>query len=389
MLTNFSNGFLKFIGRLSIAGVVVLSGLHFGSAFFVSNISRETEIRPVKNLSEQVKNHPVRDMILSFQGEERIIPVSIVENFFEPYIRNYSKTEDVRISPKEVSNYLESIAPFTNIQQIDAKFTIVNGRAEEFRPSTTGLKLNIEESVSRIMSSLANNSYHAELSIDIIEPDITLDKINELGITTLIGRGESDFRDSPASRVHNIEVGSAKYNGEIIKPGEEFSFNSILGEVDEKNGYQSELVIKGGKLVYEYGGGLCQVSTTVFRAAIMAGLPIVERRPHSFPVRYYDPQGYDATIYPGVVDFKFKNDTPNHILVQSRIEGTKLFFDIYGPDDGRKVVLEGPFQYDQKTNGSMKAYFTRKVSYDNGATEEKRFDSSYGAPAPLEKNPLE
>jgi vancomycin resistance protein YoaR len=223
----------------------------------------------------------------------------------------------------------------------------------------------------------------------LTEPDITLDRINKLGITTLIGHGESDFKGSPSSRVHNIKVGSAKYNGTVVKPGEEFSFNDILGEVDDKNGYQPELVIKGGKLIYEYGGGLCQVSTTLFRSAIMAGLPILERKPHSFPVKYYDPQGYDATIYPGVVDLKFRNDTLNHILIQSRIENTKLIFDIYGSGDGREVFLDGPYQYDQRKNGSMKAYFVRKITYADGSTKEKRFDSNYGASAPLERNPLE
>ena len=163
----------------------------------------------------------------------------------------------------------------------------------------------------------------------------------------------------------------------------------MLGEVNEQNGFESELVIKSGKLVRESGGGLCQVSTTLFRSAVMAGLPITERRPHSFPVRYYNPQGYDATIYPGVVDLKFKNDTSNHILIQSRVEGVKLIFDIYGPDDGRKVVMEGPFQYDQKANGAMKAYFVRKTTLADGIVKEERFDSNYGAPVPLEKNPLE
>lgn len=377
------------MGRLSLAGFIVLGGFHFGSAFFIADTSDQTETLSVKNLSEQIKENPVRDMVLYIQGEEKVIPASTVKSFFESYTRNYSEKEDIRVSPKEVGSYLESIALSVNTQPINAKFTVIDDRAEEFMPSANGLILDIERSKSIITSSLANNSYNAELPVDIVEPAITLDKVNELGITTLIGRGESDFGGSPASRIHNIRVGSAKYNGTILKPNEEFSFNSILGEVDESSGYQSELVIKKGKLVYEYGGGLCQVSTTLFRSAIMAGLPILERKPHSFPVRYYDPQGYDATIYPGVVDLKFKNNTPNHILIQSRIEGTKLIFDIYGPNDDRKIALEGPFQYDQKTNGSMKAYFVRKTTFADDSVKEERFDSKYGAPAPLERNPLE
>ena len=86
---------------------------------------------------------------------------------------------------------------------------------------------------------------------------------------------------------------------------------------------------------------------------------------------------------------RFKNDTSNHILIQSRVENTKLIFDIYGPDDGRKVALDGPFQYEQKANGSMKAYFVRKITFADGSVKEEKFDSTYGAPAPLERNPLE
>ena len=154
-------------------------------------------------------------------------------------------------------------------------------------------------------------------------------------------------------------------------------------------GYQPELVIKGGQTIPEYGGGLCQLSTTVFRAAILAGLPITERRPHSFPVKYYNPQGFDATIYPGVTDLKFINDTGKHILLQTRIDGTQLIVEFYGSNDGRQVAMDGPYQYDQKANGSMKAYFIRTISYPNGEKKEERFNSNYQPPFAQARNPLE
>lgn len=388
-MSSFSKGFFVFLSRLLIAGIIVLGGFHFGSAFYISDISTEPEKVKIKNLSEEMGNRPVQNLEIFIQDNKKVIPQGTVRSWFETYTRNYSDKEDVRISPGKVEKYLDSIAPSVNIQPINAKFILVNDKAEEFAPSEYGRRLDIDVSKKFIINAVINGEKKVSLPVELVEPAITLDRVNKLGITTLIGRGESDFKGSPSSRVHNIKVGSAKYNGTILKPGETFSFNSLLGEVDERGGYQSELVIKKGKLVYEYGGGLCQVSTTLFRAAIMAGLPILERKPHSFPVRYYDPQGFDATVYPGVVDLKFKNDTSNHILIQSRIESTKLTFDIYGPDDGRKVVLEGPLQHDQKPNGSMKAHFTRKIILADGSEKEERFDSIYGAPAPLERNPLE
>ena len=187
-------------------------------------------------------------------------------------------------------------------------------------------------------------------------------------------------------------MATSRLNGVLVAPGEEFSFNKALGDVSAGTGYQQAYVIKGGRTVLGDGGGVCQVSTTLFRALLNAGLPITERRAHSYRVGYYEqgfPPGLDATVYYPTTDLKFKNDTSNHILIQSRVEGVKLIFDIYGPDDGRKVVMEGPFQYDQKANGAMKAYFVRKTTLADGIVKEERFDSNYGAPVPLEKNPLE
>jgi vancomycin resistance protein YoaR len=389
LLAFLSKNFLMFMGRLSLAGIIVLGGFHLGSAFYVSGIAGEFEKVAVKSLAEEADTLSAGGLDIYIQEEKMAISPKMVKNWLEPYLRSYSDKEDVRISPEKMGEYLTSIALSVNIQPVNAKFILIDGRAKEFIPSEYGRSLDINASKELVLNAIIRGAKEVNLPVNLVEPAITLEKVNELGITTLIGRGESDFKGSTSSRIHNIRLGSAKFNGAIVKPDETFSFNSILGEVDENNGYQSELVIKKGKLVYEYGGGLCQVSTTLFRSAIMAGLPIVERRPHSFPVRYYDPQGFDATIYPGVVDLKFKNDTPNHILIQSRIEDSKLVFDIYGPDDGRKVVLDGPYQYDQKSNGAMRARFTRKITFADGSAKEERFDSSYGAPAPLERNPLE
>lgn len=394
---SFSKNFLILVSRLSITGVIVLGGFYFGSALNLAGITRETEKMPVKNLADKISESPVGKLELNIRPDKnsysdeikKTITPEIINNWLEPYQRNYSGKEDVRVSTEKIRAYLISLASSINTQPVNAKFVIVGGKVEEFAPSEYGRNLDIDASEALIRNAVINGAEGINLPLETVEPAITMEKANKLGITTLIGHGESDFSGSSLARAHNIKIGSVKYNGVIIKPGEDFSFNSILGKVDEQNGFESELVIKGGKLVKEAGGGLCQVSTTLFRSAIMAGLPILERRPHSFPVRYYNPQGFDATVYPGVADLKFKNDTLNHILIQSRIADTKLTFDIYGPDNGRKIALDGPHQYDQKSNGSMKAYFVRKITLSDGSSKEERFDSNYGAPLPLEKNPLE
>ena len=152
------------------------------------------------------------------------------------------------------------------------------------------------------------------------------------------------------------------------------------------------MVIKKDKTVPEYGGGLCQVSTTAFRAAINTGLEITRRTAHAFPVVYYDPQGFDATIYPPWPDLRFINNTPSYVLVQTKINDYDLIFEFYGTNDGRKIEIDGPLQYDIKEDGSMKAKLFQKV-YDkkNNLIIDKTFYSDYKSPDlyPIEKNPLE
>jgi len=371
--------------RLLIAGIIIFSGLYFGFSFQTNPTTPKVGVRNVSaNISSAIKDGLdvyVGDEVAELSGEE-------IKSWTETYIRDYSGQKDTRINNDKVREYVNSFAPRVNIDPIDAKFEMNDDKVSAFQASTAGRRLNTDKSVSILMEQIRSAQNSATLVVENIEPELTLEKVNRLGINTLLGQGESDFSGSSSARIHNIEVGMAKFNGLLIKPGEEFSFNDILGEVDDKSGYQSELVIKSGKLVREYGGGICQVSTTLFRSAIYAGLPIIERRPHSFPVRYYAPQGFDSTIYPGVTDLKFVNDTPSHILVQSKMNGKKLAFEIYGSGDGRMVSVDGPYQYDQKKSGAMKAYFTRTISKNREMTEQ-RFDSVYSAPPPLEKNPLE
>ncbi|MBU3922810.1 VanW family protein [Patescibacteria group bacterium] len=295
---------------------------------------------------------------------------------------------DAKLDQEKIKNYLITLSPLINKEPIDAKLTIRDGKVVEFALSQKGIILDLKDNIE-IISKLEKQ---IELKINEAKPKITTDSINNLGITSLLAIGKSNFAGSPESRIHNIRIGTAKFDGYLIKPDEEFSFNEILGEVGEEQGYKAELVIKKDKTIPEYGGGLCQVSTTMFRAAVNAGLEITRRYPHSFAVKYYNPQGFDATIYPPFPDLRFINNTPNHILIQVKIEEYKLMFEFYGTSDNRIVQIDGPYQYDIKEDGSMKATLTQKV-YDknNNIIIDKIFNSTYKSPDlyPIEKNPLE
>lgn len=377
------------IYRLTMTGIIILIGFNFGSWFYLYSVSKFNPKTPLRTFASILNSSIQKDLELNIGNNKIAVKSSELKSWTEPYTRAYSGKEDVRFSSK-FNDFLIHLAVTTNIEPVDAKFEFgEDSKVAVFRQAIQGKKFNISKSATEIINALKENKSSVRLVIDAVEPDITLDKVNDLGIKSLLAVGESDFSGSHNARIHNIKVGTTKFNGSIIKPGEEFSFNNILGEVDEKTGYLPELVIKGGKTIPEFGGGLCQLSTTVFRAAILAGLPILERRPHSFPVKYYNPQGFDATIYPGVSDLKFINDTKGHILLQTKVEGTKLFVEFYGTSDGRQVSMDGPHQYDQKTNGAMKAYFVRTITRTNGDKKDDRFDSNYKPPFAQARNPLE
>lgn len=288
-------------------------------------------------------------------------------------------------NPEAVYQWVGEIAKKTESQPKNPELQIVKGRATHFVPPVTGVSVDAYSTTFNIIAALESSSSKAELAVRTTEPQLPLSDLNSLGIKELIGQGKSTFNGSPKNRRINIKVGVEKQKGTIIMPGEEFSFNKFLGPVEKEFGFVPELVIKADGTKPELGGGLCQVSSTTFRAAMNAGLPITQRKNHSYAVQYYAPQGTDATIYPGVIDLKFKNDTPGAILIWPYLaDDNTLIFDFYGTKDSREIVLEKPFTFDRKSDGSMKATWVRKVT-KNGQTKTDTFQSVYLSPALFHK----
>ncbi|MCL5795417.1 MAG: VanW family protein [Patescibacteria group bacterium] len=318
-------------------------------------------------------------------------------------------------SREKIENYVNSIANKINKNPVDAKLTITNGKASVFESSQDGYNLNQEQTITDIANllskriELANTSEeigstNIQLAVKTQKPSISNDTINDLGIKELIGKGTTNFSGSPENRKYNIKLGTQFISGALIKPGEEFSFINALGTVSESRGFKKELVIKEDRTTPEVGGGLCQVSTTVFRAALNSGLPITERTNHRYRVSYYEPPvGMDATIYDPSPDLKFKNDTPGYILIQGKISGNILTFELYGTNDGRKVEIGDSRVYDittppepvyiedpnlapgeikvlEKAHNGASADFHYKVTNKDGkVTFEKTFYSKYVA----------
>lgn len=268
----------------------------------------------------------------------------------------------------------------TDIQETLAGST-AEVRVEQFAAPQEGTKLNVEQSIESIERALTQGQTSSSLAVDVTQPIVVENATaDNFGITTLLAVGESDFRGSPKNRIHNIVVGAARYHGLLIAPNEEFSFNRFLGPVTAEAGFKPELVIKTNVTVPEYGGGLCQVSTTAFRAAINAGLKIIQRKNHAYAVSYYGKPGFDATIYPPYTDLRFLNNTPGYILIQTKIEATRLIFEFWGTGDGRDVEVVGPTPYNRMPDGAVKATLKQRVMRDGEIIIEDTFYSNYKSP---------
>ncbi|MDD2822615.1 MAG: VanW family protein [Candidatus Daviesbacteria bacterium] len=246
-------------------------------------------------------------------------------------------------------SYLKNIAEKIDQPLKEAKFLYdeSTNRVREFEPGQTGKELNIAKTTTLISKAVLDPTITTiTLPVETTNPVSTANQVNNYGISDLLGTGTSSFVDSIPNRVFNIGLAATRINGILVPPGEVFSFDAYLGVVTAATGFKQAYVIKEGKTVLDDGGGVCQVSTTLFRAALNAGLPIVERTAHAYRVGFYEqggsPPGMDATVYPPYVDLKFKNDTGGYILIQNYMVGTTLTYKIYGTSDGRVTTVGKP-----------------------------------------------
>ena len=254
----------------------------------------------------------------------------------------------------------EQLDPSMSKEAETVEITYENNRASFSTTGAPGYKIDEENLVTVLNEAITTAFFEGKnVSVDVplieLEPNFVIpEELQARGIKELIAVGYTTYHGSPANRIHNISVGVKQFNGVILPREENFSFNNTLGEVDETTGYLPELVIKGAETIPEFGGGLCQVSTTFYRAALFAGLEIVDRAPHSYAVSYYSQvlgHGLDATIYPPFRDLVVKNNTSGDILMQSYTVGAEAYFRFFGTDPQLEVELEGPIVSNHRAVG--------------------------------------
>lgn len=254
--------------------------------------------------------------------------------------------DPIRIDETVLRQQLTTWAQQLDITPQDARlrFNAATGGITVMQQSQVGRQLDIEATLASVRDALTNGGTQATLAIAEVPPAVDMNRIAEMGIRELVASGTTYFKGSSAARVHNIEVAAEQFEGLVIAPGGIFSFNEGVEDISSANGFEDSLIIWGDQTATGVGGGVCQVSTTVFRAAYNAGLPIVERYNHGYVVDWYGEPGLDATIFTPSVDFRFRNDTGAHLLIEPVVDSANgiMTFNLYGTKLNRQVTVGAP-----------------------------------------------
>jgi vancomycin resistance protein YoaR len=226
----------------------------------------------------------------------------------------------VFLNPYQIERRMEVIGETTQTIPVYPRVAWNGGDLQIIKAGAPGWRINKHESRDLLVNNVDQGIRTIALNPRYVAVPINKNNLASLGITELVSEGKSDFTGSAPYRVTNIQAGLALLDGVLIAPGDEFSFDDTIGQIDETNGFVKGYAIIQSRTQLEFGGGICQDSTTVFRAAFWAGLPITERWGHSFYISWYDkygPTGMDATIFTGGPDLKFLNDTGHWLLMQT------------------------------------------------------------------------
>jgi vancomycin resistance protein YoaR len=253
---------------------------------------------------------------------------------------------EVNVDSQQLTAFLEPLAPDLERPPENARFTFNDEtrQLDLLREAIIGRSLDLPASIQAITEGLNAGQHEIPLAFQLTEPEVGSEATAEsLGITENAVTVSTYFAGSSAARIHNIATAAAAFHGLLIAPGETLSMADVLGDISLETGYAEALIILGDRTINGVGGGVCQVSTTLFRAAFFGGYLIDERHPHAYLVSYYQQgphspgPGLDATVFAPLVDFRFTNDSPYWLLMETYIYGTQIVWKFYSTSDGRQV----------------------------------------------------
>jgi vancomycin resistance protein YoaR len=298
-------------------------------------------------LEEPLDNRDLAPITLSNRDLAAWVRVEVSES------ADGSRTHDVFVDENALRHWLRQFEGQIYREPVNARFYFDDGTEELVlvAPHVNGRELDIDATIEQFKAQVNTPNRSIPFVVkDIVPLANATATAADLGITELITETTTWFSGSSDARKHNIATAAANFYGIVIAPYEEFSFNKYLGSITEADGYTEGLIIVGGQTIPGVGGGVCQVSTTLYQTAFFAGFPITERLPHGYMLCYYRDgagHGMDATVFnDGTinVDMKFINNTPHHLLIENYFseENQALTFKFYSTSMGRTIVKEDP-----------------------------------------------
>jgi vancomycin resistance protein YoaR len=254
-------------------------------------------------------------------------------------------TLNTQLNQDKLKKWATKLADKIGRASIEPRVAWNGGNLQIVQPGRTAYRLDIDQTVSRLNEMIVGSNRALDLPVEEVQPQATPETLSQLGIKEPIASGKSDFSGSAEYRITNIKNGVRLINGILVPPDGEFSFNENVGEIDAANGFVEGYAIVGNRTQLEWGGGICQVSTTLYRAAFYAGLPFSDWTAHRFRISWYekyDSIGMDAAIFTGGgPDLRFVNDTGNWILIEGVVNDAEasVTYTIYGTKvPGREVI---------------------------------------------------
>ncbi len=312
---------------------------------------------PYANMAQQILNQPFT-LELAANQTQAATEWKITPEELAPMLTFETKLEDgqAKIVPqlKEdfLNPYLSDLASQVDTKTENPRF-IFNDETRQLdllSPGIAGHQLDSTATAAAIQAALAQGLTSIPVTVNVHEPEVhDTAQAAELGITELVHSESSYFYGSSSARVQNIQTAASQFHGLLVPPNSIFSMAEVMDDISLDNGYAEALIIYNGQTIEGVGGGVCQVSTTLFRAAFFSGFPIDERHPHAYRVSYYEKTagnqrnnnlaGLDATVYVPIIDLKFENDTPYWLLMETYVDPStnRITWKFYSTWDGRTV----------------------------------------------------
>ncbi len=258
---------------------------------------------------------------------------------FTSEIQNGVSTLVPLLSAAKMSSFFAGIADLVATDPVDASFAS-DGTKAWVVPGQPGLKLDPETTAKAVTAAaLKTTDRVADVALMESEPDSTTAEAEAMGIKDLLASYETEPYTGSSNRQVNVRITTKYAENVFLAPGEEYDFDERIGPRNAERGYKLAPGIVGNGVMEDvFGGGICQVSTTLFNAVFEAGLEILERHNHSLYISHY-PDGRDATVAGQSKNFRFRNDTDHYIWIRGRSDGVHTRFSIYGTDDGREVKI--------------------------------------------------